>query len=225
MPQIIRAQSSPRIHVSELDWGRPNATDYWIGASNAVALGASTAVGAIASAGWVATSVAFTNTKTADFLSSSDDTPANYGADANADVLLSPIIFGNYAHALGVSKTLGYFPTQLCAEWYGAFTTASANEAGTYMGFKNTALVGAIISDGTNFKLSNQAGTTDAGAAIDTSYHTWKIIVDATNMEWFIDGTSQGTVATSADQWPCGFGWTASTTNRPALAWGHVWYQ
>lgn len=219
-------QASNRKHVNQLEWGTGGATDFWFQAHSAVdSAGASTAVAALAAYGWVATSVLYTNTLTADFISSLDDTPPVYGANASGDILLSPIIFGSYAHALGASKTLGFVPTKLCAEWYGAFTTASANEAATYMGWKNSGLLMAVYSNGTNFLLSNQGGTTDTGAAIDTSYHTWKLVTDATNTEWFIDGTSQGTVATSADQWPGGFGFTTSTTNRPQISWAHVWYE
>ena len=216
-----------RLHVGPLQYDLP-ATDYWGSATDSPQLSASTAVGADASAGFIATSVVFTNTATADFLSSGDDTPANYNANASADKFYTPVIFGNYAHALYVSKVLGYLPTRLCAEWYGAFLTASAAESATLMGFTDgTNPIASIYSNGTasTFFLSNSTPSTDAGAAIDTNYHTWKVIVDATNTNWFMDGANQGSVTTSADVWPAAFGWSASTTNRPGLAWWHIWYE
>ena len=96
MPSSVPS-TSQRIHVGPLLWGQVGATDFWIGASDSVTLGASTAVNALASAGWTATSVVFTNTATGDFGSSADDTPSNFGANAGTDVLTSPFIFGNYA--------------------------------------------------------------------------------------------------------------------------------
>ena len=213
-----------RIHTS--NWHDP-ATDFWMTAAGTAGfLSASTAVGALAAVGWTATAMTFTNTATGDFLSSADHTPAIYISDATADVLLSPRIFGSYSHALMVSKFLGYFPTKLCAEWYGAFTVASANEAATFIGFDSGALVAAVYSNATNFLLSNAAqSATDAGIAVDNAYHLWKIVKDATNDEWFVDGASQGTVAVSTDLYPVAFGLRTSTTNRIALNFAHVWYE
>ena len=218
-------QVGRRVHVGPLNWHDP-ATDFWIDAAGTAGfLSASTAVGALASVGWTATAMTFTNTATGDFMSSADHTPAIYISDATADVLLSPRIFGSYSHALRVSKILGYFPTRLCAEWYGAFTVASANEAATFIGFDSSALVMAVNSNATNFLLSNATPTTDAGIAVDNAYHLWKIAMDVTSAEWFIDGASQGTVATSTDLYPVAFGSRTSTTNRISLNWAHVWYE
>lgn len=214
-----------RLHVGGLEWNFMVATDYWFHAANTVALqSAATAVGALSSSGWVTTSVAFTNTATADFLSAADDTPTIASGDADLDILRSPIIFGNYAHGLAVSKILGYMPTKLCAEWYGAFATASANEAGTWMGFWAGTKSAAVYSDGTNFQMTTTTAT-DAGALISTTYHLWKIVVGPSTTEWFIDGVSQGTATTAADLWPASFGFVTSTTNRPAISWAHVWYE
>lgn len=217
-----------RWHVGALQGYDVPATDYWGYAANTIKLNASTAVGADAAMGFVATSVVFTNTATGDFLSAADETPANFSANATADKYYTPIIFGDGPHARYVQQTLGYLPTKLCAEFYAQFATASANEAATLIGFHDgTAAVASIYSGGTasTFFLSNSVPATDAGAAIDTSWHLWKIAVVAATTEWFIDGVSQGTVATSADKWPAAFGWVASTTNRPALAWYHIWYE
>ena len=220
MPSSVPS-TSQRIHVGPLLWGQVGATDFWIGASDSVTLGASTAVNALASAGWTATSVVFTNTATGDFGSSADDTPSNFGANAGTDVLTSPVIFGNYAHMLGASRTLGYQPTTLNADVYGAFTTASANEAATYIGFTPAR----VYSGGTasTFFLSNSSATA-AGAAIDTAYHLWRFTVDATNTTLAMDGAAAISVATLADVWPAAFGWVVSTTNRPAMSWAHIWY-
>ena len=223
--QVVPAVT--RIHVGALEWDKA-ATDFWINANNAIApVGASTAVAALAAYGWTATSVLYTNTATGDFGSAADMTPSNYGANANADILVSPRVFGDNPHMTMVSKILGYQPTRLVFEAFAAFTTASANEAATFLGWDSGALVGGIYSGGTasTFFLSNATPTTDAGAAIDTAYHLWRMEVDATNMVWYMDGTNQGTVVTSTDLWPCSFAWRASTTNRIALAWAHCWYE
>lgn len=229
MAATVIPRVDKRVHARLPQWWQGAFTDYWIVATGdeTTASGATNLSG-LDSYGWTTTSVVFTNTVTADFMSAADDTPPNYNSDASADLIRSPIFFGSYADVLVTSKILGYVPTKLVAEFYGAFSTASANESATNMGFHNgSAIAMGIYSDGTNFQLSNGV-TTLAGALIDNLYHTWKISVDSgTNLAtWFIDGVQQGTtLAVTQDVWPACFNAVASTTNRWNLAWAHCWYE
>jgi hypothetical protein len=136
-------------------------------------------------------------------------------------------MFGSYHHANLVAQTLGYVPDKLILEWKGAFTVASADEVGTYMGWHNgAAITMAVYSNATNFLLSN-GSTTDAGIAVDNALHTWKIVISkaAGTAEWFVDGTSQGTLVITQDVWPAAFICAASTTNRWSLTFAHAWYE
>lgn len=225
---IVRVSHSLRHHVPAPLWGVQPGTDFWLLAGHAdpvTASGATNILG-LDSYGWTITSIVDTHTTTGDFFSSADDTPMNWSANAASDVLGSPLVFGNYTHRLAAAQFLGYLPTRFVCEFYGAFLTASADEAATFIGMFNSALVGAVYSDATNFRLSN-ASATDAGAAVDNAYHLWRIVFDSASslMTWYDNDVSQGTVAIKADGWPAGFGFSTSTTNRPALAFAHLWYE
>lgn len=227
MATIVRARDR-RVHVPAHQWGVLPGTDFWFNAGNpdSSVTGAADAAGGLSGWGWTTTSLVFTNLKTADFFSPTDDTPPHLLADASADALASPVIFGSYSQRLLAQQFLGYLPTKLICEFYGAFTVASANESATNMGLHTgSVLVASIYSDGTNFQLSNGA-TLDAGAAIDNAFHTWKIVTTfGGTHEWFIDGTSQGTLAITADVWPTAFICTASITNRFGISWVHIYYE
>ena len=216
-----------RIHVPAHLWQSMPGTDYWIVASSAdmVTASGATNLSGLDSFGWTTTTLGVTNLATADFMSSADDTPPIIQGADTTDVLKSPVIFGNYSHQLLASKLLGYMPTQLIAEFYGAFTVATANETGSFMGLDNAAGSTALIHSNTNNFALKCGANTDVGAAVDNAYHLWKIVVGSTTTEWFIDGVSQGTVTTTVDVWPSGFACEAFTTNRWALSWGHVFYE
>jgi len=171
--------------------------------------------------GWTVTSIATTEGSAGDFLSSADVDPTRFVTDAASDQFRCSLIFGSYAHALQASRFLGYFPTKLTVETYAAFTVASANET-TYIGFASSGP--RIVSNGTNFQ--GVGASTSTGAAVDNAWHVWKIEVNATTCEWFIDNVSQGTFNTATDDWPVGFGLFCSVagTNRISVAWGRVFY-
>lgn len=225
---LTRVAHNLRHNVGPHDWAGMVGTDYWLfaGSGDLTTASGATNLAGLDSYGWTTTSIVYTNAVTGDFFSSSDQTPPNFSANASGDVLSSPAIFGGHAHARAAGQHLGYMPTRLICEFYGAFITASADESATNMGLHNgSALVASIYSDATVFRLSN-GSTTDAGATVDNSYHQWKIVMDSTTslMEWFIDGTSQGTLAITQDVYPVAFVTTASTTNRWALVWAHIYY-
>ena len=215
------------------DWNRAAGTDFWYfgGPASHGAAGDDL----ITDFGWTATSITSTQGTLADLLSSADvGTPNISALDAASDLLVSPTIFGDYAHGLQASKILGYYPTRLCLEVYANFSVATANETTSGVGLSTGTPLTAgnhiayIISNGTNFLLRNAAGTTDAGAAVDNVFHLWKIVATtASTIEWFIDGTSQGTLALTADLFPTAFaaGIVAAGTNRVNIAQAHVWYE
>ena len=214
-------------------WAVDIGTDYWaFFASN----GALTAGNGheLSDYGWTTTTLALSDGQDADFITSADiGTPGGMTLADASDVLKSPAIFGDYAHARAVQGILGYLPTQLIVEVYAAFTTVINNETATAFGLYEAggapadaaAAMATVYSDGTNFGLRSGAAA-DAGAAVDTSFHLWRIEVDATNIEWFIDGTSQGTLALQADLWPVSFGAgvVAAGANDIVLKWAHLWY-
>ena len=113
------------------------------------------------------------------------------------------------------------------ADW----TVASANETQSAFGFLEvggTSAVAndhmaAVFSNATTFGLRSGAAS-DAGAAVDNAYHVWKIVVNSTNVTWYIDGTSQGTIALQAELWPVSFFAHTLTTNRFNLGWVHIYY-
>jgi len=181
--------------------------------------------------GWVATALSVTEGSAGDFLSSADIDPTRVIFNAAADALVSPRIFGSYDHGLVAARYLGYPPTKLSCEVYAQWTTATANENGSFFGFTGPSVTdatavnsgAAIVCDGTNWILKSDNGT-DTGALDDGSWHLFKIEVGATTTEWFIDGASQGTITTETDIWPLCFKAITTTTNRFGIAWVRIWY-
>jgi hypothetical protein len=231
---------APRVHITlPEDWNRATGTDYWahFGPETLAAAAGSSAL--LSDSGWTLTALGVeTAGSGGDFLSSSDPgVPPHVLTDLTGDILQSPAVFGTYSHMLGAADILGYTPTKLAFEWYGAMTVHTANEprsawglvqAGGAIGTDANRLA-VVSTDGTNFTAFS-SGDSDAGALDDAAWHRFKVVLDSsvaagTNMvEWFIDGTSQGTLDLLTDVFPCSFGMAALTVNRPALAWVHGWY-
>lgn len=240
-PQGNAASQRPRVYVNDpRNWGISPGTDFLMDAGTTTALITSGTAGQVLSEyGWTTTTLAYTAGSAADFASSADRgvPPHVIMADAS-DLLASPAIFGSYDHMLSASRFLGYFPTRLCFEVIAAFTTAAADEPSSAFGFVEdggsviTAAaadqMACISSNGTNFEL-NSGAASDAGAAIDTAWHTWKVVLDSSTSlaEWFIDGTSQGTIAIQADEFPVSFeaGIVAAGTNDLGISDVHIWYE
>jgi hypothetical protein len=236
MAKIVRAPYR-RIHVTDPRlWSRAIGTDYW--AKFGVGSTAADTGGTLLSDfGWTTTSLVETAaTGGGDFLSSSDiGVPDHVLTNASGDLLQSPSMIGGWDGAAAAGDILGYDPTTLTVEFLGAFTvvTGTSNRSGFGLvedgGTAGTAAdeLAWIYTDGTNFTIRSDADS-DAGALDDTNWHLWKIAIktgSATDaVEWFIDGTSQGTMDRKTDEWPASFGMHALTTNRPALAWIHVSY-
>ena len=236
---IVRVAHNLRLHVTDPRlWSRSIGTDYWLRGGIGIVSAQATAGELLSDYGWTTTGLAETAaTGAADFLSSATPGVEDYvGANSSTDLLQSPSMFGGYLGAQAAASIMGRDPTRLTAEWLGAFTavTGTSNRSGFGLvedgGTAGTAVdeLAWIYTDGTNFTLRSDADS-DAGAADDTSWHIWKIIVKtgtATDaVEWFIDGTSQGTIDRKTDEWPVSFGMYAHTTNRPQIAWLHIFYE
>lgn len=224
-----------RVHVGPRDWDNGGATDYWLSAAgnaNQVAAAGATNPGGLPGWFWTCTSIALGATAAGDLNSSGDNEPAVLRTDASGDEIVSPICLGGYDNFQRAASILGYTPTKLVVEFFAAFGVASANETTTFIGLAiwngtdaaAAGGAGCITSNGTNFHLTSDNGS-DAGAAINTAFHKWKIQFDATNTEWFIDDVSQGTITTEGDIYPTSFHMRAATTNRISLAWLHIYYE
>lgn len=198
-------------------WGSVAGQHYWWGLTLTTA-----------PSGWTYTGIVASGTPAGDFNSSADHTPRHARMADASDAIASPAVFGSYAHMQAVEDAIGSAVTTLCLEVYGRFATASNNENSTGFGFAigtaDTDHAAFIASDGTNF-IFRSAGASDTGAVVDTSFHLWKITVNSTTSEWFIDGVSQGTIATVGDLWPCSFRAFITTNNDLEIAWAHVWYE
>jgi hypothetical protein len=227
-----------RVYITDpRNWAISPGTDFMLGAGTTTALITSGTAGQVLSEyGWTTTGLAYTAGSAADFLSSADPGVAPHIILADAsDLLASPAIFGDYAHALAASWILGYMPTTLSFECRAAFTTAANDEPSTAFGFVEdggsviTAAaadqLACISSNGTNFEL-NSGAAVDAGAAVDTAWHTFRVTVSSANVQWWIDGTSQGTIALEADEFPVSFeaGVVAAGANDIAISHVRVWY-
>jgi hypothetical protein len=221
-----------RIHVTRPSlWTRNPGTDFWY-AERAAGVAADEL---ITDYGWTTTALSYTVGSAADLLTSADvGTPTSTDFGAAADLLLSPSIFGDYVHSQMAADILGYSPTTLNLEAYAAFTTSSAAETISGFGFSTgsgltaTNHVAHIYSDATNFAIRGTDGSgalTDVGALLAATYKKFKIVATAGGtVEWFIDGTSQGTITLKTDLFPTAFSASVTTTNRLSLSWAHIWY-
>lgn len=235
--QVVKADFTRYPVRNGYDWSRTAGTDFLAvfgpESTDTTAGNANN----LAEAGWTTTSVALTAGSAADFNTSADVgiPPHALLADAS-DVLASPQMFGDYSHTLLASKLLGFQPTALNMEVYAAFTTASNNETATGFGFveaggsiltANDALA-VIVSNGTNFVCRSGADS-DAGAAVDTAWHLWRIRITpgtTDKVQWFIDDVSQGTLDLETDLFPVAWagGVQAVGANDVAIAWTRIWY-
>lgn len=231
---LVRVAHNLRHHaIRPRDWGVSAATDYWALFGNLdIASG-----NELDAYGWWTSGFGYVAGSGADFLSSSDvGTPGGILFDTHSDFLISPFIFGDYANALLAGQILGYMPTSLNMECYARFA-ANNNEEETGFGFLEAGvdenalvkgdLMAYITSDGTNFSLESGIAADASIGLDDTNPHQWKIKCKGTTAEWFIDGTSQGTIALQEDLWPVAWGVgtkASSGANDPVVSWVHIWY-
>ena len=225
-----------RVYVNDpRDWDYAYGTDYTLVAgTNTALITGGTAGQVLSEYGWTTTALSYVVGSGADFASKADlGVPNHFSFGASGDLLKSPVIFGDDAHMRAVEDILGYYPTQLVMRVYAAFSVASADE--DVSGFGLIEDGGAIttaadhmatfVSNATNFELRSGAGE-DAGTVVDNAWHRWEAVATfGGSFEWFIDDASQGTLAITADEWPCAFSAHSLTTNRILLNSVHIFYR
>ncbi len=230
-----------RKHVMGPDWVRQPGTDFWVMPGLVAGAAASTAnIEQLVEGGWIGTDLVDTVGGGGDLLSADDvGIPNHFLTDGSGDLLRSPSIFGDHAHALQAQRIAGMtkLPTDLILEFKGAMTVHSADEPTSGWGFledvgaasSEAAQLAFISSDSSNFQLASNAGAgalTDAGAADDAAWHVFKIRLNRADAlaYWYIDDVRQGSVAITGDEVPAAFGFHALSTNRPGLGWAHIYY-
>lgn len=190
--------------------------------------------------GWTITTFAgqFVAGVDADFLATADKgVPAHFVTTAPSDRLQSPAIFGDWVHGRQAANHLGEDPTTLTVEQWVTFSVAANSETATAVGFTDaggssivaTDAVAMIHSDGTNF-ICRSSADADTGALIDTALHLFKIVISQGTtdaIEWFIDGTSQGTLDLREDVFPVswGGGVVSAGSNRLLIGPCRVFYR
>lgn len=224
-----------RVHVTcpQL-WAETAATDYWAnwghpGFTEAGVLD-------LDDFGWLTVGFSHTVGSAAGMMDSSDvGTTGGLNFDTAEDYIVSPFIFGDYAHAKQAEAFLGYVPTTLNMESYARFASSAADEQATGFGFVEAGSTGAfakadtngfVTIGATNFELHTGAAA-DEGSTKATTASLFRVTYTAgSTAEWFIDGTSQGTLAIQANTWPSA--WAANTqgsgANDPVVSWTHIWY-
>lgn len=234
MATIIRAPDR-RIHVLRpQDWGSSAGTDFW------AVFGDLTLVAADPSDldlyGWLTNNYLHRANTGAGFLDSSDvGATGGLDFDAAGDFITSPFIFGDYQHARMAEAILGYAPTKLFLECWARFDSNTGDENETGFGFIEGAGSAITIADqmayisvGASLFELHSGAAEDAGAAQDTDPHLWRVeLTFGGSAEWFIDGTSQGSIAIQANLWPVAFsaGTKASSgANDVVVAWTHIGY-
>ena len=236
---ITRTTTPNRVHVTDPHlWAEAGGTDYWANFGNVAGIAAD-AIGDLDLYGWVTTGYGYLAGVDGSFLDSSGiGVIGGANFDVVSDHLISPFIFGSYAHGQVAKEILGHDPTTLTMECYARFA-ANADEEATGFGFSEQAAavpqvkaghMAFITSDGTNFSLESGAAAATSIDLDDTDPHLWKIVFTAGSaITWYIDGVLQtNTLALQTDLFP--MAWGAATkatdgTNDPVISWVHIWYE
>ena len=228
------------------DWNVVPALEYWFHAGEDV-LGVTTEGNLLTAAGWTVTgTIAVVEGSGADFMTSSDKgTPNSLSTDTASDIVQSPTIFGDYVHGLQVCTLINRvsrsgapdLPRFLELLVYFAFD-ANNNETGSGVGFVEDGgspavandHMAAFFVDGTSFRIRSGAATSGIIAAMDTSYHLGRILVDNVNAlayGWLDDfSVAPVSVAIQDDEWPVSFGYgtVAAGANDPKVNFARVRY-
>ncbi len=257
-----------RKHVTAgYQWGQTAGTDYWLNMNSGfdIAAAAATTVGEqLAENGWTATSLVNTAGAASDFRGGVF-TPASVGGgpaggargingtfadmtapnhlltDASGDLLASPAIFGDAAHMWQAARLAGMskMPDLLIAEFFAAFTVASADETTSAIGFfEDGATISTeadqyavVRSNGVNFLGQGNAAAMVTGPVIATTWALWKIVLEfngatGPNCYFYRNGVIFSTTAGvgAQDEFPVKFGMHSLTTNRQGLGLVHIAY-
>lgn len=234
---IVRAVDK-RIHVLQpQNWGTSAGTDFWANWGNLDII--PTGPEDLEDHGWIASGFTQLAGTIAGLLDPADvGTTGGINFDSVSDYIISPFIFGDFAHAKMVEAILGYVPTTISFECYARFA-AGNDEEETGFGFleagvNDDALVKgdemAFISvDGTDFSLESGAAVA-VGSTKDTTPHLFKVTGTlGGSFAWSIDGTAQANSLAIQDNlspFAWGAGTKASTgANDPVISWLHIWYE
>ena len=226
-----------RVHIVDAGmWGVQYGTDYWLAASGLQSTAGRTL---ITDGGWTATSSAPTNGSGADLMSKDDvGTPNHWLMDTGADLLYSPPIFGDYSHAHAAAVIAGQnsLPRYLIADVYAAFTTVSADEDTTAIGFVEDGgsivvaaeHVAAVTSNGTAgvWNISSNGAVAAGTSVVSTAWSWFRIVMDkaAAVSRLYVNGVFQNSIAVLADEAPYKFGAGKGTTNTILLNQAHIFY-
>ena len=190
--------------------------------------------------GWTSTSLVDTQGSAADFMASADKGDQNHIlTNATGDLLQSPSIFGDYSHAWQAMRCAGMnsIPKKLVCEFWGSMSVHSANEPTSGWGLfedggsadTEADQLAFISSDSSNFQIARNGGTgilEDTGLVdgADWNLFTIEVALGPSLVYWYVNGALQGSIAITADEFPCFFGMHALTTNRPLLGVVHIYY-
>ena len=229
-----------RKHVTDpLKWSVQVGTDFWIFAA---VNGQGTASGQnlLTDGGWTTTSIAaYAAGSGADFISRSDPgTPGQYTQDAQNDLIESPSIFGDYAHAHAAAVICGQnsLPRYLVMDAYARFSVVANDEPTTAIGFVEdggsivTAAdnMAAISSNGTSYVIQSNAAENLSGAVAVSTDPTWfRILLDknTSTAYAYANGSLIGSIAITADEFPVSFGaGSGGANNLIQLNQAHIFY-
>ena len=240
MSTTVVPGNSRRVHaLRPYDWAVTAATDYWATFGSVLGIPGGAGEEDLDLYGWVTSGFSHTVGSGADFLTSVD-VGVTGGVNMNAanDFLLSPFIFGDFAHGEMVKGLLGHAPTRLNMECFARFA-ANADESASGFGFVEAGATGQfaegdllafVTSDATNFTLVSGEPDTGAGSTDNTTAHLFKITINKGTtlaIDWFIDGVQQTSMDLQEDLWPAAFAINteATGTNDPVVSWVHIWYE
>lgn len=201
------------------DWAEKLALRY---SANFNTVGATTEGNLLSAFGWTVTgTLAAAFGSGADLATSADKgTPGGIKVDTATDVLDSPPIFMDWAHATRVAKLafMKDLPRYLICDAIGTFA-ANNNETGSGLGLTEDGgspavandHMACIFCDGTSFKLRSGAATSSAIVAADTNPHEFRIVIDRiANLAYgFVDNFAKNagqSIAIQDDEWPVSFG-------------------
>ncbi len=236
---LVDGRTVMRHHVHGADWDDDYGTDYHMAPSAAEISGTGQRED-LSDVGWTTTGLAgqYVPGVSADFITEGTlGVPNHYVTNAASDTLQSPDLFGDWVHAQQSGQLLGFIPTTLTMAAWLAFSVASNNETAVGIGFSDAGgsiltagdAIAVIHSNGTNF-ICRSSADSDVGAAIDTNWHLWKIVLSMGTtdaIEWFIDGTSQGTLDLRTGVFPAswGAGVGVGLSNRVLIGPAHISYR
>jgi hypothetical protein len=240
-----------RVHVQGDRWQDSIGTDFWM---HPALLMGTTVAGSnrLVDNGWTMEAEHGVAGSGGDFLGGAltAGIPADPGIPPHVallvtgDLIVSPPVFGTYAHAMAAAAVCGKRtrPDRLIMDVHAAFTTASADEVTSGFGFFEDATtttsatealqLAFISSNSVTFELASNASaenTADAGAAVDNTWHDWRIELRystgaVATAYWYIDRALQGSIPITQDEAPYAFGAHVLTANVLKIGPVHIFY-